>query len=52
VVLTGTAGSTRPVVLKLVAAIAVDVVRVASFPPEIMPLALTVVGTIAPGDLT
>ena len=52
VVLTGTVGKTSPVLVKLVVPIVVAVARVVSFPPVTMPLAVTVVGAIAPGDAT
>src|SRR6185437_2327321 len=47
----GTGGRTSPVVVQEFV-IVVDVVRVISFAPVIIPLAVTVVGAIAPGEAT
>ena len=52
VVLAGTVGNTRPVLENPVVPIVAAVVLAASLPPVIMPVAVTKVGVIAPGEAT
>lgn len=52
VVFAGTVGNTRPVLENPVVPIVADVVLVVSLPPVMIPVAVTTVGAIAPGEAT